>query len=87
MRTGCPNSKIRQRRDKIMRTTYHQPHKTESAKIVYLDEYRQRERRDTFSTKQIRGHRAAFPVCRSDLLNLGMVVMTVVATGMILTGL
>ena len=70
-----------------MRTTYHQTRKTEDAKIVYLEEYRKSVSRDTSPAEQIRGHRAAFPVCRSDLLNLGMVVMTVVATGMILTGL
>ena len=70
-----------------MRTMYDQSNERTSEKIVYLNEYRIQKERAQRSEDDIRSSRAAFPMCRGDLLNLGMVVMILAGTGMILSGL
>ena len=70
-----------------MRTMYDQTSERTSGKIVYLNEYRVRKEREQSRAEYTRSSRPTFPVCRGDLLNLGMVVMILAGTGMILSGL
>ena len=70
-----------------MRTMYDQSGERTNGKILYLDDYRIQPEGEECREEVSRGRRADFPMCGSDLLNLGMVVMTLAATGMILSGL
>ena len=55
--------------------------------VVDLNEYRARAAQADLPPRPRRNHRSSFGLHLSDVVNMSMVVMTIAATGMVLSGL